>query len=857
MMKRTFDILASGCGLILCLPLFVMVAMLIKLDSVGPVIFAQRRIGKGGKAFWIYKFRTMIQFAQYSGPSITVGQDSRITRIGRFLRQWKLDELPQLWNVLTGDMSLVGPRPEISKYVQQFSQDYLSILSVRPGLTDVASIQFIDEASYLDKANNPEDVYVTEVLPEKIRLAKFYVTHQSLTFDVLVIFQTFLKLIGMRIALLDLPKSSLKNTKRQIQAVEGRMSALLRGLRRPVLVLIDLSLIIASNLLAFWVGFNGALSESQWLIFLQTLPFLLFIRGLCYFQFRINEGSWRYAGLWDLQRVAGSVVVGSSLFFAVIYSGLGIVEYPLGVLVLDGLCVIAFQLGFRLIGRMCKERMVWNQKRKVLILGGGDRVEQIIHELKGARSSQYEPVGIVEEHLSMSGQRIHGVPVLGLRKDLAAILNKTAVRELLIVLPGNDSMRLNEIISDIECLKVSVKILPEFGHCLDDRNLASSIREVAPEDLLLRKPIGTKSEAVYQMVAKKRVLVTGAGGSIGSELCRQLVALQPESVILYERHENSLYMIGKELSDHGYTSIIHTVVGDITDEGRLRETMEVYRPHIVFHAAAHKHVPMMELNPSEAIKNNCFGTRLTAEVADQVGVERFVLISTDKAVNPSSVMGATKRIAELMVQDISTKSLTRFSTVRFGNVLGSNGSVVPRFKEQIEAGGPVTITHPEIRRYFMLIPEAVHLVLHAASLEEQGATYVLDMGEQIKLIDLARNLIRLSGYVPDQDIPITFIGLRPGEKLYEELVGEHESAEPALVDKVLKLTTRPTPSELLLVRQLSKGNEVEIMKNPSMTLKRLREFMAKVQSSEIQPQPWPSFLRVSRQESLTSRFHRL
>ena len=285
------------------------------------------------------------------------------------------------------------------------------------------------------------------------------------------------------------------------------------------------------------------------------------------------------------------------------------------------------------------------------------------------------------------------------------------------------------------------------------------------------------------LIEGKRVLVTGAGGSIGSELCRQIVELHPTALILFERHENSLYTIAGELSDCGHSGVTHGVLGDITDISRLQETLTTFRPHIIFHAAAHKHVPLMELNPGEAIKNNVLGTRMMAEAAVQFGAEYFVLISTDKAVNPSSVMGATKRVAELVVQGMAGRSQTRFLTVRFGNVLGSNGSVVPRFQKQIKAGGPVTVTHPEVRRYFMLIPEAVTLVLQAAALGEQGAIYVLEMGVQIKLVDLARNLIRLSGQVGDMNIPIQFVGLRPGEKLEEELVGECERAVPSAVDQ--------------------------------------------------------------------------
>ncbi|MEQ1845392.1 MAG: UDP-N-acetylglucosamine 4,6-dehydratase family protein, partial [Nitrospira sp.] len=302
------------------------------------------------------------------------------------------------------------------------------------------------------------------------------------------------------------------------------------------------------------------------------------------------------------------------------------------------------------------------------------------------------------------------------------------------------------------------------------------IRNVSIPDLLSRAPISLDNEATRQMVRGKCVLITGAGGSIGSELARQITLFEPKALLLYERHENSLYNIHKELDDKRLPFSVVPLIGDVTDAQRLCTVLEQYKPQILFHAAAHKHVPLVEMNPLEAVKNNCIGTRVTAEAASIYGVEQFVHISTDKAVNPSSVMGATKRVAELIIQDIARSSRTRFLLVRFGNVLGSSGSVLLRFQEQIRAGGPVTVTHPEIRRYFMLIPEAVQLVLQAATIGEQGHIYILDMGEQIKVLDIARSLIRLSG-------------LSPGEKLYEELVGEGEVAVQSPLEKILQIRT--------------------------------------------------------------------
>jgi FlaA1/EpsC-like NDP-sugar epimerase len=364
-----------------------------------------------------------------------------------------------------------------------------------------------------------------------------------------------------------------------------------------------------------------------------------------------------------------------------------------------------------------------------------------------------------------------------------------------------------------------------LGDILEGKVTIGQIRDLAIEDLLQRQPVGLDPQPVRRLIEGKRVLVTGAGGSIGSELCRQIVELDPKALILYERHENSLYMIAGELADRGHSSVTHGVLGDITDVLRLHETLQTYRPDIIFHAAAHKHVPLMELNPGEAFKNNVFGTRLVAEAAAQFGVEYFVLISTDKAVNPSSVMGATKRVAELVVQGMASLSQTRFLTVRFGNVLGSNGSVVPRFQMQIKAGGPVTVTHPEVRRYFMLIPEAVTLVLQAAALGEQGAIYILEMGGQIKLVDLARNLIRLSGHMSEKNIPIQFIGLRPGEKLEEELVGEGERAVASSVDKILLIQSEQYLDPTFLTQILSKLEDVQVLSHSPSVIELLQQLV--------------------------------
>ncbi len=361
------------------------------------------------------------------------------------------------------------------------------------------------------------------------------------------------------------------------------------------------------------------------------------------------------------------------------------------------------------------------------------------------------------------------------------------------------------VVKALEPYKLAIKTLPNLRDVLDGKVTVSQIRDLSIEDLLPRAPVGLDPAPVGRLIGGQTVLVTGAGGSIGSELCRQILSFSPRCLVLFERYENSLFAIENDLRDRGRGCEIHALVGDMKDRRRVNAVMAQFRPQLVFHAAAHKHVPLMEGSPCEAVKNNVAGTWVLARAAVAHGVSRFVMISTDKAVNPTSVMGTSKRVCEMIVQGLANNGHangTKFSVVRFGNVLGSNGSVIPRFMDQIKAGGPVTVTHPDIRRFFMLIPEAVELVLHAATLGEAGEVMVLDMGEQIKVLDVARHLIRLSGYVPDEDMQIVFTGLRPGEKLYEELQGIAEDRESCGIEKITRIRRQSLPDWPILERDI-------------------------------------------------------
>jgi FlaA1/EpsC-like NDP-sugar epimerase/lipopolysaccharide/colanic/teichoic acid biosynthesis glycosyltransferase len=835
MIKRTFDVLASGMGLLVCWPLFAAAAILIKLDSSGPVFFKQVRIGRGLRSFLLYKFRTMVADAPSRGGFLTVGHDNRLTRVGQLLRRYKVDELPQLLNILKGDMSVVGPRPEVEPYVDLFRDDYVEILAVRPGLTDLASLKYINESSVLERAEDPEAEYGNVILPEKNRLAKQDVKQASKFFDMAIIAQTLLCLVGIPIVVCELPE--LQPSLRRARASYGGIKSLLLRWRRSLIVTLDIGLIILANYLAFWLRFDGFVPVDQWDLFLRMLPWLVVIRGAAFFLFRLNEGLWRYTSVWDLQNIGSGVLLSTLVFYGCVHWGMGVMDYPRSIFIIDSLLLIGFITGVRLPSRLLREKVIYRRNKKVLIIGAGDSGERIVREMKTHGSFRYGPVGFIDDEPSLLGQRIHGVQVLGSRKDLPRMLAEVKPEEVVLALPRANPALIRDIIAALEPFNVSIKTLPNLADFSTEKSAVSQIRSVAVADLLPRAPVDFNAEGVRAMVRGKRVLITGAGGSIGSELARQLAALRPEALILYERHENSLYSIAKELDDQGYSTFMHAVIGDVTDTHRIASIMDKYRPSILFHAAAHKHVPLVELNPAEALKNNCMGTRITAEAADRYKVERFVLISTDKAVNPSSVMGATKRVAELIVQDMARWSATRFLTVRFGNVLGSNGSVLLRFQEQIQAGGPVTVTHPAVQRYFMLIPEAVHLVLQAASLGEPGAIYVLDMGEQIRVLDLAKNLIRLSGFVPGQDIQISFVGLRPGEKLYEELVGQGETAEPSSIDKVLRIKTEAPVGPVIFEERVIALEAAALLNSANRAIERLHDLVPSFQSPVIESRP--------------------
>jgi FlaA1/EpsC-like NDP-sugar epimerase len=577
---------------------------------------------------------------------------------------------------------------------------------------------------------------------------------------------------------------------RIVRWVAGRVKANMGG-RHLAILATHTGLAAASSALAFWLRFEGAIPPRDASLLLSLLPLLLVLRAAAFLVFRLHQEVWVYTGAVELRAIVNAIAASTVAFYVTVHWLLGIADYPRSTVLIDASLLGCLMVGVQMSRGMLRDVRLERPMNRVLIWGAGDAGEMLVRDMKSHPHYRYHPVGFVDDNPKKTGWRIHDVPVLGTRDRLAQIVARTRPHEVILAMSEAEPATLRSIVAALAPFKVTLRSIPSMRGIVNGSVEVSQVRTLSVEDLLPRARFGLEADTIHALTAGKRVLVTGAGGSIGSELCRQIAAGRPESVILFDHYENSLHALANELAETQPHARIHPVIGDVTDRRRLEAVLARYAPQIVLHAAAHKHVPLMELNPCEAVKNNVRGTRIAAEAAAAAGVERFTMISTDKAVNPSSVMGATKRVAELIVQDMARRATgTAFTAVRFGNVLGSNGSVVPRFLEQIKAGGPVTVTDPHIRRYFMLIPEAVHLVLHASACGENGAIYVLEMGEQVGLGELARTMIRLSGFVPDKDIAITYVGLRAGEKLYEELVAADEVSGASSISHVFKVSQR-------------------------------------------------------------------
>ena len=571
--------------------------------------------------------------------------------------------------------------------------------------------------------------------------------------------------------------------------------------KRTLAVAHDFSAVIVSWFAAYWLRFNLDIPEEYFDGAWRSLFLVLSIHVIAYRLFGLYRGIWRYASLMDLKRIIFAVALSAILVVSVVFM-FSVSEVPRSVLVLHPILLVMLMGGGRFFYRALRDRMLYGrivmEGEPVLVLGAGDAADRLLREL--VHSTDWNVVGLLTVNSSQAGRELRGAKILGPISDLKKWVEELSVAKVIVAMPEvSPAVRRNAIEFGVKA-GVSVLTVPSLDDMLTGKVAISHVRQVELEDLLGREPVHLDSRGLGEWLTEKVVLVTGAGGSIGSELVRQIAHFRPKLLVLFELSEFALYRVQQEFALQYPDVPIASVVGDVKDTELLERLVSVYLPSTVFHAAAYKHVPLMEgENSWQAIRNNVLGSKCLAEISSSHGVEKVVLISTDKAVNPTNVMGASKRLAERVLSGLQRQSTTRFVTVRFGNVLGSNGSVIPTFREQIARGGPVTVTHPEIIRYFMLIPEAAQLVLQAGLMGKGGEIFVLEMGEPIRIADLARDMIRLSGFSEDE-IKIEFTGLRPGEKLYEELLTDSEF-------------TLPTPHSKLRVAQAEDGPGTEWSKD--------------------------------------------
>jgi FlaA1/EpsC-like NDP-sugar epimerase len=561
--------------------------------------------------------------------------------------------------------------------------------------------------------------------------------------------------------------------------------------RKPLIILAHIIAFAASLMLSFLV-LNGMQFPGGWFVeyYLPFLPLFIAVKLVVFRLFKQYRGWWRYVGISDLLGILRASLVSTIIivaFWFALVPNIGLLRTNLpkienvdGVVMADMFSTILLLAGLRMVIRLYYEEfrtVKGSRLKRFLIVGAGNAGEALLREIHRMPISQYEVIGFIDDAPIKQGIDIHGIPVLGTAEELPKICADRNIEEIAIAMPSASHQQLRRVIQVCQGAKIRFRTVPAITDIASGKFRVSQIRDVDINDLLGREVVQLDQDSIEAFTKDKVILVTGAGGSIGSEMCRQLCRFSPKLLLLIEQAENPLFYIERELQRQFPSVRLEGIICDITDKPRVERIIEKYKPEVVIHAAAHKHVPLMELNPGEAIKNNVVGTRVVADAADRFGTANFVMISTDKAVNPTSIMGSSKRIAEMYIQDLSRTSRTHFVTVRFGNVLGSEGSVVPIFKKQIAEGGPVTVTHPQMKRYFMTIPEASQLVLQAATMGKGGEIFVLDMGEPVKIVDLAKELITLSGFRPGEDIEITFTNPRPGEKLFEELSIEGENMQ--------------------------------------------------------------------------------
>lgn len=782
-MIRFFDIVFSAIGLILLLPFFLLIYIIIKIESRGGGFYVQERIGKDGKPFGLYKFRTMRCGADKKGL-ITIGErDERITRFGYFLRRYKLDELPQLFNVLKGDMSLVGPRPEVRRYVDLYTEEQREVLSVKPGITDYASIAYVNENEILGSAEDPEQAYIEQVMPDKIKLNMKYIHNKSLKEYFKIIFLTFHSIMSL-----------------------GSLNKLAnwyfnkKSLPFWCIFLMDCAVVFAAYLFVYQQTNSGkdTLEVVEYLS-VSILVYLLFY-AIGFKVFRTYSGILRYSSFVDLKKVGYAILLGMVLTLGaqLLLCGHRTFSYitPVNIILASILATCVMWMVRIAVKTLYDVSLASIDSKYAYIYGVKNGGIAIAKHIRNENPARFDLRGFVSDDKMEEDKILMGVRVHRLDDQLVQTMVDEGIEALIISPYRAKAFRENEKLQD-ELIKAGIHIyVTQQAKEWDgtESSPKTQLKEISIEDLLPRDEIVVDMESVGEQLKDKCIMITGSAGSIGKEMVLQVAEYKPSQLILIDQAETPQHDV-RLMMEKMYPNLkTETIVASICNMKHMEALMSRYRPDYLFHAAAYKHVPMLEDNPGESIFNNIYGTRVIADLAVKYGVKRFVMISTDKAVNPTNVMGCSKRICEIYVQSLDkaikeghVKGCTQFVTTRFGNVLGSNGSVIPLFDQQIKSGGPVTVTHPDVIRYFMLIPEACKLVLEAGTKGSGGEIFVFDMGKPVKIADLANRMISLSGA---KNVEVKFTGLRDGEKLYEELLNVEESTKPSFHEKIRIATVR-------------------------------------------------------------------
>ena len=784
---------------ILLLPLLLLVALISLFIQGLPIIFIQPRVGKNFKNFNIYKFRTI----KNNGSNTILahnGELLQITRWGKFLRKTKIDELPQLLNVIKGDMRFIGPRPEIPEFV---SKDTFAFLNdIKPGLSGYSSIIFRNESEILSMIDS-EDPY-NNILNIKLALDNYYVTKKGFFQDLKLVGITILSLFTPKrmghylfIKLLKIENSDNFNFSEIIEKARIKISKhkeINKNDSRNIRIMIfsDIITILSSFIIATFVYNNFAIPD---LYYNPDLNFIicafLAVKMSSYYFFRLYKGMWRYTAISDIAHVFNANFVSTGILLILFINIKGLENLTYSILFIDFILSIGItcftRIGVRLIYSHLLNPKSYNinLRKRVILIGAGKTGEFICRELLNNSKHLMDPIGFLDDEKDLKGKYIHRRKVLGKVSDLNDFLND--FDEILICCPNAPRKKIFQLIEKCKSIGKSYRILPSPDEMLSGKLSLNELKEVSILDLLGNNEIELDQDLISNYIHGKRILITGAGGSTGAELVRQCLRYEPALLVILDNNEYSLLKIEREILSEGNNVLVKPLLTNVRDLDILGKVFNEYEPQIVFHAASYKHVSMQESFPWEAIETNVNGTKNLVKLSQQHRVEKFILISTDKALNPINIMGATKRLAEVICQGANQSFKTRFMVVRFGNLIDSNRSIIPIFKEQIRSGGPVTITDPNMERYFMSSSEAAQLILQSGSIGKGGEIFTLDMGAPIKIIDIANELIKLSGFEPEIDIPISFIGARAGEDIINKNKSNEYSYSKTTHDRILQI----------------------------------------------------------------------